>query len=68
MILDKLEGCPVGLAATIIYLSELLEIASDEHTRMRALNGFPPLNDIGRWEQMHSMLKLAKNQEKRRHD
>jgi hypothetical protein len=61
--LDNFEHLPMSLTAQIVYLVELLEVASEEHTRMRSLNGFAPLNDIGRWEQMHSMQEVWKKQQ-----
>lgn len=64
--LDKFERLPLGLTRQVVYLVELLEIASEEHTRMRELNGFPPLNDIGRWEDMHSMREVVRCQQSRR--
>lgn len=60
---DKFEKLPISLTGQIVYLIELLEIASEEHTRMRSLNGLPPLNDIGRREQMHSMRECVKRQQ-----
>lgn len=62
--LEKFHHLPMSLTAQIVYLVELLEVASEEHTRMRGLNGFPPLNDIGRWEQMHSMKEVLKRQQR----
>jgi hypothetical protein len=60
--LVEFEHMPMSLTAQVVYLIELLEIAHEEHTEMRRLNGFPPLNDIGRWEDMHSMKQVRKRQ------
>lgn len=62
--LDRFEHLPLSLTQQLIYLVELLEIAHEEHTEMRRLNGFPPLNDIGRWEDMHSMRQVVKKQQR----
>jgi hypothetical protein len=65
--LDKFERLPLNLIQQVVYLAELLEIAHEEHTEMRRLNGFPPLNDIGRWEDKHSMMEVvAKQQQDKR--
>lgn len=66
MSLEKFERLPISLTSQIVYLVELLEIASREHTEMRALNGLPPLNDIGHWEQMHSMREVLWKQQRNR--
>lgn len=60
--LNRFENLPLGLTRQVVYLIELLEIAHEEHTEMRRLNGFPPLNDIGRWEDMHSMREVRRKQ------